>query len=121
MEFKEKWKLMKRLDQSLIDQAVLLGAHPTIEGVYRLQGLAETHCTLKTRHRLTLGEVQMLSQFADPLDVAHQCRMVNGFAGDWPICALLDEMNALGRFPLAHPEEGTPHRRVSKIQPKKKG
>ena len=26
MDFKEKWKLMKRLDQSLIDQAVLLGA-----------------------------------------------------------------------------------------------
>lgn len=49
MGFKEKWKLMKRLDQSLLDQAALLGAHPTIEGVYRLQSLADTHCTLKTR------------------------------------------------------------------------
>ena len=119
MGFKEKWKLMKRLDQSLLDQAALLGAHPTIEGVYRLQSLADTHCTLKTRHRLTLGEVQTLSEFADPLEVAHQCRMVNGFAEDWPICELLDEMNAFGRFPLAHPEEGTSHKRVSKSQLKR--
>ena len=36
MEFKNKWRLMKRLDQSLIDQAALVGAHPTIEGIYRL-------------------------------------------------------------------------------------
>lgn len=119
MGFTEKWKLMKRLDQSLLDQAALLGAHPTIEGVYRLQSLADTHCTLKTRHRLTLGEVQTLSEFADPLEVAHQCRMVNGFAEDWPICELLDEMNAFGRFPLAHPEEGTSHKRVSKSQLKR--
>ncbi len=69
MGFKEKWKLMKRLDQSLLDQAALLGAHPTIEGVYRLQSLADTHCTLKTRHRLTLGEVQTLSEFADLADL----------------------------------------------------
>lgn len=121
MGFKEKWKLMKRLDQSLLDQAALLGAHPTIEGVYRLQSLADTHCTLKTRHRLTLGEVQTLSEFADPLEVAHQCRMVNGFAEDWPICALLDEMNAYERFPLADAAASKPSGRLPKSRLKSEG
>ncbi len=119
MEFKNKWRLMKRLDQSLIDQAALVGAHPTIEGIYRLHSLTDTRSVLKHTHRLTLGEVTMLSAFADPLDAAHQSRMANGFAEDWPICELLDEMNAFGRFPLAHPEEGTSHKRVSKSQLKR--
>lgn len=101
MEFKDKWRLMKRLDQSLIDQAALVGAHPTIEGIYRLHSLTSTHSALKHTHRLTLGEVKTLSEFADPLEVAHQSRMVNGFSEDWPICELLDEMNAFERFPLA--------------------
>lgn len=117
MEFKEKWRLMNRLDQSLIDQAALLGAHPTVEGVYRLKSLADTHSALKHTHRLTLGEVKTLSEFADPLEVAHQSRMVNGFAEDWPIYELLDEMNAFGRFPLADttaskPSVGLPKTRL---------
>lgn len=121
MEFKERWQLMKRLDKSLLDQAALLGTHPTVESVYRLQSMSETHCILKTRHRLTFDEVQTLSQFADPLEVAHQCRMVNGFAEDFPICALLDEMNAFGRFPLAGAAASKPSKRVSKIHLKKEG
>ncbi len=52
MEFEAKKLLMERLDQNLLDHAreICAGDGPRIVDVYRLQGLAEIHCYLKTAH-----------------------------------------------------------------------
>ena len=100
----EKRKLLRQLDASLLAHAAALCGSPSVEQVYRLQGLAETHFRLKNQYRLTSEDVAGLLRFADPLEVADQCRRVSGPSVLIPISALLDEMNAEMRFPLAFSE-----------------
>ena len=100
----EKRELLRQLDASLLAHAAALCGSPSVEQVYRLQGLAETHFRLKNQYRLTSEDVAGLLRFADPLEVADQCRRVSGPSVLIPISALLDEMNAEMRFPLAFSE-----------------
>ena len=67
--------LMERLDKNLLDHAreLTAGDGPRIVDVYRLQGLAEVHCYLKTVHEFNSAEVDALLQFADPLEAAEAC------------------------------------------------
>ena len=99
-----KRKLLRQLDASLLAHAAALCSVPSVEQVYRLQGLAETHFRLKNQYRFTPEDVAGLLRFADPLEVADQCRRVSGPSVLIPISALLDEMNAEMRFPLAFSE-----------------
>ena len=64
-------KLLKKLDESLLAHAKDLSARDDLQivDVYRLQGLAELHCYLKTVHQFDAAEVEALLQFADPLDL----------------------------------------------------
>ena len=64
---------MARLDENLLGHArnLTTGDGPQIVDVYRLQGLAEVHCYLKTAHQFDPAEVEALLHFADPLDVAY--------------------------------------------------
>ena len=100
-ESQAKRKLMRQLDASLLAHAAVLCGSPSIEQVYQLQGLAETHFRIKNQYRLSPEDVAELLRFADPLEVANQCRRVVGRSELLPISALLDEMNAYMRFPLA--------------------
>ena len=100
----EKRELLRQLDASLLAHAAALCGTPSVEQVYRLQGLAETHFQLKNQYRLTLEDVASLLRYADPLEVADQCRRVSRPSELLPISALLDEMNAEMRFPLAFSE-----------------
>lgn len=95
-----KRKLMCQLDASLLAHAVALCDSPSVGQVYQLRGLAETHFNLRNQYRLTPEDVAELLHFADPLEVADQCRRVMGHSEVIPISALLDEMNAEMRFPL---------------------
>ncbi len=99
-----KRKLMRQLDASLLAHAAALCDSPSVDQVYQLRGLAETHFRLKNQYRLTSEDVAGLLRFADPLEVADQCRRVSGPSVLIPISALLDEMNAEMRFPLAFSE-----------------
>lgn len=99
-----KRELMRQLDASLLAHAAALCSAPSVEQVYRLQGLAETHFRLKNQYRLTPEDVSGLLRYADPLEVADQCRRVSSSSELLPISALLDEMNAEMRFPLASSE-----------------
>lgn len=99
--FQAKRKLMRQLDASLLTHATALCSVPSIEQVYRLRGLAETHFLLKNQYRLTPEDVTGLLYFADPLEVADQCRRLTGRPEMILISALLDEMNAYQCFPLA--------------------
>ena len=100
-----KRKLMRQLDASLLAHAAALCDSPSVDQVYQLRGLAETHFRLKNQYRLTSEDVAGLLRFADPLEVADQCRRVSGPSVLIPISALLDEMNAEMRFPLASSEK----------------
>ena len=99
-----KRELMRQLDASLLAHAAALCGSPSVEQVYRLQGLAETHFRLKNQYRFTSEDVAGLLRYADPLEVADQCRRVSDPSELLPISALLDEMNAEMRFPLAFPK-----------------
>ncbi len=99
-----KRKLIRRLDASLLAHAATLCHSPSVEQIYRLQGLAETHFQLKNQYWLAPEDVAGLLRFADPLEVADQCRRVSRPSELLPISALLDEMNAEMRFPLAFPK-----------------
>ena len=96
-----KRTLMRQLDASLLAHAAALCSAPSVEQLYRLQVLAETHFRLKNQYRLTPEDIASLLRFADPLEVADQCRRVSRPSELLPISALLDEMNAEMRFPLA--------------------
>ena len=106
MEFEAKQKLMERLDANLLSHAKDLSAGdgPRIVDVYRLQGLAEMHCYLKTAHQFDPAEVEALLQFADPLNVAYYCGEMNAHEYSFPICDLLRETKARETFALAEPE-----------------
>ena len=96
-----KRKLMRQLDASLLAHAAALCDSPSVEQVYQLRGLAETHFDLRNQYRLTPEDVAELLRFVDPLEVADQCRRVIGHSEVFPVSALPDEMNADMRFPLA--------------------
>ena len=116
MEFEAKKLLMERLDKNLLDHAreLFAGSGPWIEGVYRLQGLSEMHCYLKTAHQFDPAEVDALLQFADPLNVAYYCGEMNTHEYSFPICDLLRETKARESFELAKPEQ--PERRSIRDQ-----
>ena len=106
MEFEAKKLLMERLDKNLLDHASALSSDsggPTIWGVYTLQDLADMHCYLKTSHEFNAAEVDSLLQFANPLEVAHDCWGINPYKYSFPICELLEKIHANERFPLAEP------------------
>ncbi|RKJ74914.1 hypothetical protein D7X33_18825 [Butyricicoccus sp. 1XD8-22] len=99
--FQAKRKLMRQLDASLLTHATALCSVPSIEQVYRLRGLADTHFLLRNQYRLTPEDVTGLLCFADPLEAADQYRRLTACSEMFPISALLDEMNAYQRYPLA--------------------
>ena len=106
MELEAKQKLMARLDENLLSHArnLAAGDGPRIVDVYRLQGLAEVHCYLKTEHQFDPTEVEALLQFADPLNVAYNCWEVNRHQYSFPICELMQEIRAEKIFEPAKPE-----------------
>lgn len=98
---------MERLDKNLLDHAAALGSKesgPDILDVYQLGALAEQHYYLKVEHPFTPDEVEALLQFSAPLEVAQACWEDNSHPYSFPICAMLEEINAWERFPLAEPE-----------------
>ena len=99
-----KRKLLRQLDASLLAHAAALCSAPSVEQVYRLQELAETHFRLKNQYQLTPEDFASLLRYADPLAVTDECRRVSRPSELLPISALLDEMNAEMRFPLAFSE-----------------
>ena len=106
IEFEAKQKLLARLDENLLSHAKNLtaGDGPQIVDVYRLQGLAEVHCYLKTAHQFDPAEVEALLHFADPLDVAYTCWEINHHDYSFPICDLMREIRAEKQFAPAEPE-----------------
>ncbi len=116
IELEAKKKLMERLDTNLLDHAreLFAGDGPRVVDVYRLQGLAEMHCYLKTAHQFDPAEVDALLQFADPLNVAYYCGEMNTHEYSFPICDLLRETKARESFELAKPEQ--PQRRSIRDQ-----
>ena len=106
MEFEAKKLLMERLDKNLLHHAreLCAGDGPRIVDVYRLQGLAEVHCYLKTAHEFNAAEVEALLHFADPLNAACCCWEENTHEHSFPICDLLRETKARERFAAAGPE-----------------
>ncbi len=99
--------LMERLDKNLLDHAATIGSKeggPEILDVYQLGALAERHYYLKAEHPFTPDEVEALLQFSDPLEVAQACWEDNSHPYSFPICTMLEEINAWERFPLAEPE-----------------
>ena len=97
---------MARLDENLLSHArnLTAGDGPQIVDVYRLQGLAEVHCYLKTAHQFDPAEVEALLQFAAPLDVAYHCWEENSHEYSFPMCDLLRETGAQELFEPAEPE-----------------
>ena len=106
IEFEAKQKLMARLDECLLDHArnLTAGDGPRIADVYRLQGLAEVHCYLKTAHQFDPAEVEALLQYFDPLNAAYYCWEENSHEYSFPICDLLRETGAKEIFEQAEPE-----------------
>lgn len=100
MEQDAKRLLFERLDECLKAHADML-AGDNIGAIYELQELAELHYYLKAEHEFTPAEVEALLEFQDPLDVARWCKKDNTHAHSFPICELLQEINAYERFELA--------------------
>lgn len=99
MEVEAKWQLMQKLDDCLKTHADLLDPQEIVS-IYDLQELAEVHCYLKTEHQFSPGEVEALLQFEDPLDVARWCKEENPHQHSFPICELLEVIEAFDNFPL---------------------
>jgi len=97
---------MERLDKCLLENAVDVGTReggPTITDVYELGGLSETHYYLKVEHKFTPDEVSALMNFSDPLTVARECWEERDPEKGFPICELLQKIEAYERFPLVDP------------------
>lgn len=106
--------LEDRLDESLLNHAAAMSRDsPTIVEIYQLQGLAEIHCYLKAVHEITPDEAEALLRFVDPLEVAYACWEENPHIYSFPICELLQEIRAVGRFPLAYAAAPDPHKKRS--------
>lgn len=107
MDFEEKRPLVKKIDQSLLKHAAELGAKeggPELTDVYRLQGLAETHRYLRWQHEFQPGEVEALLRFEDPLAVVRRCWEERDPEKGFPICDLLQKVEAEKLFPLLSPQ-----------------
>ncbi len=99
-EHEAKTQLLNRLDECLLAhaEAITAGGQPTIKDVYELQDLSELHYYLKVEHIFTSAEVEELLHFKDPLNVARWCREENTHEHSFPICELLNRINAYERF-----------------------
>ncbi len=105
---KAKKELFERLDACLVRSAALLGrrtTEPGLDDVYALGELIERHSYLKEEHSFAPGEVEALLCFQDPLVVAQNCWNENRFSGGYPICEILEEIDAYGQFPLTRAEQ----------------
>lgn len=69
-----------------------------IGSIYELQELAKLHYYLKAEHPFNPAEVEALLKFQDPLDVARWCWEENTNKYSFPICSLLDQIDAYNRF-----------------------
>lgn len=69
-----------------------------IGSIYELQDLAKLHYYLKVEHSFNPAEIEALLKFQDPLDVARWCWEENTNEYHFPICSLLDQINAYNRF-----------------------
>ncbi len=106
MDYETKRPLMEQIDKSLLEHTIAAGTKeggPDIVDAYRLQGLCEIHYYLKVEHDFKPNEVAALLQFADPLAVANECWEERDPEKGFPICELLNEINAYDRFPLTAP------------------
>lgn len=92
-----KTLLMDRLDENLRYHAETVD-HLDIGSIYYLQALAGLHYYLKTEHGFSAAEVKALLYFEDPLEAVFHCKEENTHAGRFPICELLVEIDAYGRF-----------------------
>lgn len=97
MEQDAKRLLLERLDDCLKVHADMLDAD-NIGAIYELQDLAELHYYLKVEHEFTPAEVEALLEFQDPLDVARWCKEDNTHTHSFPICELLEKIDADQRF-----------------------
>lgn len=97
LEQDAKKLLMDRLDDCLSVHADTLDK-TDIAGIYELKDLADLHYYLKAEHEFTPVEVEALLSFQDPLDVAHWCLEDNPHEHSFPICELLDKIDAYHRF-----------------------
>ena len=111
MEQEAKLLLFKRLDECLKEHTkdmFLNNTQPDMKDIYELQQLAELHYNLKVSHPFTPAEVEALLSFRDPLNVARGCWEEITHAHSFPICELLQTINADKRFekvPTEKPEQ----------------
>lgn len=97
MEQDAKRILMDRMDENLRYHAETVD-HLDIGSIYYLQALAELHYYLKTEHEFSPAEVKALLYFEDPPEAVFHCKEENTHAGRFPVCEILEEINAYGRF-----------------------
>lgn len=101
MSRKAENQLFRRLDESLKEHAAGIAGTPEIRDIYGLQDLAAAHHYLKAEHEFAPGEAEALLEFRDPLDVARRCMEENAHDDGFPICSLLQSIDAYRRFELA--------------------
>ena len=104
----DKKELFERLDKNLVWHTAILGKRsqePDIEDIYRLRDLIERHEYLKYEHQLTPTEIKALLCFEDPLNVAQFCWDVNTSLDSFPICELLDSIEAYDEYRLTKEEQ----------------
>lgn len=97
-----KSRLFERLDRYLVWNVSTFGRNTgrDVDAVYALESQIEWHRYLKTEHNFAPGEVEALLDFQDPLSVTQICWMENRFESGFPICDILDDINAYERFDL---------------------
>lgn len=88
---------MDRLDDCLSVHADILD-NTDIASIYELKDLADLHYYLKVEHEFTPAEVEALLSFQDPLEAAYWCWEDNPHEHSFPICELLDKIDAYHRF-----------------------
>lgn len=105
---KAKRELFDRLDDRLAWNVVMLGrrtSEPNLDDVYALGDLIELHHYLKEVHVFAPGEVEALLCFMDPLVVAQNCWCENRHPDGYPICKILEDIDAYKQFPLTKVEQ----------------
>lgn len=103
MEQDAKKLLMDRLDDCLSVHADILDI-TDIASIYELKDLADLHYYLKVEHEFTPAEVEALLSFQDPLEAAYWCWEDNPHEHSFPICELLDKIDAYHRFEAVRQE-----------------